>query len=163
MDEMVGAHLGDVLYCWYRLGAIRVARVLANSILHRVLENIRMRLRLWVIVTVAVFGAAVFMLWPRGVKAVVRNAGDATMRDVRVVVTGRSYALGDIRPNEVRSVRVNPAGESGIAIEYTDETGTLKNVRADCYLEAGYSGNIRLDVAGGVVTGKTDGTRATPL
>jgi hypothetical protein len=111
-----------------------------------------MRLGLWVIFGMVVLAAGAVLLWPRGVKAVVRNAGDSTMRDVRVVVAGRAYTLGDIRPNEIRSARVNPAGESDITIVYTDGAGTPKNVRADCYIESGYSGSIRLDVAGGVVT-----------
>ena len=67
-----------------------------------------MRHRLWIILVIAVVAAGVFLLWPRGVKTVVRNAGSAPMRDVHVLVTGRSYALGDIQPNEVRSVRVKP-------------------------------------------------------
>jgi hypothetical protein len=58
---------------------------------------------------------------------------------------------------------VNPTGESDITIEYTDASGTLKAVRADCYIEHGYFGTIRVDVANGAVTGKTNDIRVTPL
>jgi hypothetical protein len=122
-----------------------------------------MRLRSWLIIATALLAAAVIPLWPRGVKAVVRNASDSPMRNVRLVVTGRSYTLGDIRPNETRTARVNPTGESDITIEYTDASGTLKAVRADCYIEHGYFGTIRVGVANGAVTGKTNDIRVTPL
>jgi hypothetical protein len=61
---------------------------------------------MWIIRAIAVIAAGGFLLWPRGVKTVVRNAGSATMRDVHVLVKGRSYAPGDIQPNEVGSVHV---------------------------------------------------------
>ena len=39
-----------------------------------------MRLGLWVIFAIVFLAAGVVLLWGRGVKAVVRNAGDSTMR-----------------------------------------------------------------------------------
>jgi hypothetical protein len=122
-----------------------------------------MRRRSWVIFAIAVVAAGAFVLWPRGVKTIVRNAGRATMRDVRVVVTGASHPLGDIRPNESRSVRVVPGGESDVTIRYTDGAGASKAVRAGCYIEHGYSGSVRVDVPEGGVVWKTGGIRSGRL
>jgi hypothetical protein len=122
-----------------------------------------MRRRLWIILAIVVVAVGAVLLWPRGIKAVVRNAGGETMKDVHVLVTGRSYALGDIQPNEVRSVRVNPVGESSIKIQYTDAAGASRSADAACYIESGYSGSITVDIANGTITRKVDGVRITPL
>ena len=120
-----------------------------------------MRRHLWDILAIAiVIAAGVLAFLPRGVKAIVRNADSATMRDVEVVVTGRTYALGDIQPNKIRSVRVNPTGESNIKIRYTDVSGTSRTVVVDCYVEDGTSGSISVDVANGAVAAKADNTEA---
>ena len=106
---------------------------------------------------VIVLAAGLYLLWPGGVKAVVRNAGSGTMHDVRLLVTGRTYSLGDLQPKEIRSVRVNPTGESSITIRYTEGAGAPKVVDADCYVEAGYSGSISVDVGDVGVTRKVEG------
>lgn len=122
-----------------------------------------MRRRVWIILAIVVVAVGAVLLWPRGVKTVVRNAGGQTMKDVHVLVTGRSYALGDIPPNETRSVRVKPVSESSITIQYTDATGTFLSADADCYIESGYSGSISVNVANGSVTRKVDSVRSTPF
>jgi hypothetical protein len=120
-----------------------------------------MRRHVWDIVAIAlVIAVGVFALLPEGVKAIVRNADAETMRDVQVVVTGRSYPLGDIPPNETRSVHVKPTGESNIRIRYTDVSGTSKTVAVDCPIEAGTAGSISVDVANGAVAQLTDNTEA---
>jgi hypothetical protein len=74
------------------------------------------------------------------------------MGDVRVVVTGRSYAVGDLRQQESRSVRVRPTGESHIVLRYADAGGAERSVEVNCYFEPGYSGRITVNIAdGGVV------------
>jgi hypothetical protein len=123
----------------------------------------QLRRRLWIIFAIAVLAVGAFLLWPRGVKAVVRNAGTAAMQDVHVVVTGHTYTLGDIQPKEIRSVRVKPTGESRITIRYTDASGTSKHVDVDCYIESGYAGSISVDVANGAVTRQADSIRVGPL
>jgi hypothetical protein len=122
-----------------------------------------MRRRLWIILAVGVVIVGAVLLRPGGVKAVVRNAGGETMKDVHVLVRGRTYALGDILPNQVRSVRVKPVGESSITIQYTDATGASRSAEADCYIESGYSGSISVDVANGKVIRKVDKVRLTPI
>jgi hypothetical protein len=123
-----------------------------------------MRRHLWIILAIAIISAAaVFLLWPRGVETIIRNAGAEPMRDVRVLVTGRAYALGDIHPNEVRSVHVKPLGESSITIRYTDAAGTPRSADVDCYIESGYSGSISVDLASGAVTRKAVNIQITPL
>lgn len=120
-----------------------------------------MRRRLPIIfaaLSIAAVGAVLF--WPRGVTAVVRNAGADTIRDVHVVVTGRSYPLGDIAPGQARSVRLRPAGESSITLRFTDSAA--RSAHVDCFLEPGYSGSIEIDIAGGVVSRVANNIRATP-
>ncbi len=74
------------------------------------------------------------------------NIGIASMRDVRLVVTGRSYAIGDIPPGGSKSARVNPKGESHLLVKYADASGNDRTLEIDCYLEPGYTGFIRMDV-----------------
>ena len=121
-----------------------------------------MRRRLWIIFSIVFVVAVGTLFWPRGVNTVVRNAGSTTMRNVHVLVTGRAYMLGDIQPNEVRSVHVKPVGESGITITYTDANDAPQIVDLGCYLESGYSGSISVDVANGAVTRKAESIRVTP-
>jgi hypothetical protein len=57
----------------------------------------------------------------------VSNQGDATMRNVTIFVTGRSYDIGDIQPGEQRSTRVSPKGKSHVEIAFEDaRTGRLR-------------------------------------
>lgn len=121
-----------------------------------------MRRRWWIILGIAVIGAGAFLLWPRGVKVVVGNTGTAAMRDMRVVVTGGSYTLGDLRPGESRGVHVKPSGESSITLQYADAGGGPQSVDLDCYIEPGYAGSVSVDVANGAVVRKADSTRPTP-
>lgn len=119
-----------------------------------------------VVVGVSVVGAGAYLAWPgggglAGVETVVRNSSPAPMRDVRVVVTGGSYRIGDIPPGESRSVRVKPSGDSSVRLEYTD-AGGARSVDLDCYIEAGYSGGISVDVANGAVVRKSEAIRPGP-
>lgn len=104
----------------------------------------------------------VFALWPRGVEVIVTNAGTSVMRDVRVVVTGKTYELGELQPNARRNLRVNPTGESHLVVDYTDPSGTPQAVTVDCYFEPNYYGTIAVDVADGVVIRNAAAIRRTP-
>jgi len=104
----------------------------------------------------------VFALWPRGVEAILTNVGTTVMRDVRVVVTGKTYELGGLQPNERRSLRVNPTGESHIVIDYTDPSGTPRSVTVDCYFEPNYYGSVSVDVAEGATARTMVAIRPTP-
>lgn len=95
--------------------------------------------------------AAVAYVWPRGVLVVIRNTGAAPMRDVRVLVTARSYPLGDIPPGASRSVHVDPDGESHLVVRFTDATGKLQDANVGGYFESSYAGSITVDIADGVV------------
>src|SRR5258705_7111898 len=95
------------------------------------------RLR-WIIPLVVIVAVGTFVAWPRGVKAVVRNTGTTAMHDVHVVVTGRSYSIGDLAPNQSRATRVNPTGDSRIVLTYADGNGVRHELTVDCYLESGH-------------------------
>src|SRR5688572_13679738 len=124
-----------------------------------------MRRRRWAIAVIAFVVLAVpasLLIWTPGVKAVVTNTGTTAMRNVRVEVTGRAYAIGDLQPGESRSVRVRPKGESHIVLRYVDPNGATQAVTVDCYFESGYSGSIAADVADGKVTRIDNAIRLTP-
>src|SRR5215218_3893938 len=111
-----------------------------------------MRRRFWLVpLAVVLLVALVAAVWPRGVVVTLRNGGTTPMRDVRVVVTGGSYAVGELRQQESRSVRVKSTGESHMVLRYADAGGIEKSVEVDCYFEPGYSGRITVDVADGAV------------
>ena len=102
-------------------------------------------------IVIAGIVVAAVALFPGGVEAVIRNTGRARMRDIRVIVTGHSYAIGDLAPGQSRSVRVNPDGESHIVLTYTDASGVGQRLTVDCYFESGYSGSITVEVAEGTI------------
>ena len=114
----------------------------------------------WIVLIVAVAVAAIaFLLWPRGVNVIVVNAGSSPMTSVSVAVTGGTFAMPNIPPNEARNVRVKPTGDSNIVLTYTDAAGP-HTVVVDCYLgNGGYSGSITIDVANGTIVQKLDSIR----
>ena len=96
---------------------------------------------------IALFAAVLVMLYlERGVLVTVRNSDARALRSLEVHVTGRSYNLGDLEPGASRSVRVNPRGESHVELRFRDHLGKTPAPVVDCYLEAGYSGTIAVDV-----------------
>ncbi len=106
-------------------------------------------------------------LWERpdsssGVTAIVTNGGTAPMRNVRVVVTGHTYSLGDLSAKEMRTVRLEPSGESHIVLTYVDESGGPQSLPVDCYFEPRYSGEIEVDVADGKVIRVSDRISISP-
>ena len=98
--------------------------------------------------TVAVIGAAglVWAYWNRGVTIVLRNADSAALLDVTIHVTGRDYAIGDMPAGSTRHVLVDPTGESHIEISL-QHPGGRERLPVQCYFEAGYSGEIAIDLS----------------
>ncbi|CAN5569885.1 hypothetical protein BH10PLA1_BH10PLA1_09700 [soil metagenome] len=110
-----------------------------------------MRRRRWIIFAVIILAAASYFLWFRGVKTVVSNTGSTAMHDVRVVVTGAAYRLGDIPPGDSRNVYVNPSSESSLTIQYIDASAGARSLDIDCYIEKGNSGRIEVHIANGAI------------
>lgn len=106
-----------------------------------------------VVIAAVIAAAAIdrFFAAPRGVDAIIHNTGTGTLRGVRVIVTGRAYAIGNLAPNQRQTVRVNPTGESDIVLTYTDANGAAQKLTAGCYFESGYSGTVKIEVADGKV------------
>jgi hypothetical protein len=115
----------------------------------------------WIVSLLVIVGIGALLARPRGVKTLVRNRGTKTMRDVQVIVTGRSYSIGDIPRREEREVRVNPKGESALALRYLDAGRVERRLTVDCYFESGYSGSITVDVVDGAV-GRVDNRVGLP-
>src|SRR5579875_702637 len=106
-----------------------------------------MRSRRYLLVLIAVAGIAsiawiAYRLVPSRILVIVNNHGPETLLGVTVHVTGASYDIGDLLPGATKQVRVSPTGESGVRIEFADETG--KRVHSDWvgYFESGYGGSI---------------------
>jgi len=62
------------------------------------------------------------------------------------VVTGHSYALGDLAARATTSVWVHPTGDSGVEVSVTDQAGQVKRLPEFGYIEPGYRGWISADL-----------------
>jgi len=87
------------------------------------------------------------------------------MTDVTIEVTGKSYPVGDLKPSESASVRVNPSGESHVEIEYRDHQDVQRRLVADCYFEGGrlYHGRIDVTVRNNEIQRIVDDIRIGPF
>lgn len=121
-----------------------------------------MRVFRWTMAIVTIVAIGTFIVWPRSVKAIVENNGTKNMRDVRIVVTGRTYDLGDLAPGTNRAAYVRPKSESNIVVTYADNNGTKRRLPVECYLEPGYAGRITVEVSDGLVSKVSDQTRIGP-
>ncbi|MBX9652769.1 hypothetical protein K2Y11_04035 [bacterium] len=54
---------------------------------------------------------------------------------MKILGTGNCDLIGDIAPNESKSMVVNIAGEGHLEFEYEDPVGELHHLGIDCYLE----------------------------
>ena len=96
---------------------------------------------------------------------IVRNEGSTAMTKVSIHVTGESYSIGDLRPSESASVRVNPSGESHVEISYTDNQEVQRRLVADCYFEGGslYHGKVDITVGDNEIRRVVSNIRVGPL
>ena len=77
-----------------------------------------------------------------GVTVEVINNTDGIIGEVSVEVTGATYDLGDIAPDESASVRVTPTGESGVVVVGIRD-GEPDRVSVGTYFEeSGYQGSV---------------------
>ena len=90
---------------------------------------------------IAILLTAFIWLAP-GVTVTVRNSGAASLQDLHVHVTGRSYALGDLSSGAIKQCTVHSNGESHVEISYRQKDGTKIRHTVDCYLESGSRGTI---------------------
>jgi len=123
-----------------------------------------MKRRLVIVATAGLALVVTLALWTtrssqRGVVVNVRNVGAKPMRKVSVIVTGATYAIGDLEPNGQGSVRVNPQGESHVELRWDDGQGNNQSVNAGGYFEPGYRGEMTIDVADGIVAKLDDQVR----
>ena len=77
-----------------------------------------------------------------GIAVDVRNLSQHTLRNVSVKVEyrGKRYPLSDLEPGRHQRVFVQPAGESGILLEFVDWQNTRRVEVLAGYVEDGYSG-----------------------
>jgi hypothetical protein len=88
----------------------------------------------------------------RGTNVILTNKSNDTLHSVVVHVTGNSYSVGELAPDQAKSVRVHPTGESHVEIEHVDADGARKRLYADCYIEQGYGGSIEINMTADAIT-----------
>lgn len=94
-----------------------------------------------------------------GVTVTVSNVGTVTMHAIKVQLTGKSYAIGDLGPGASTSIAVHPVTDSHIVLVF-DRTRSLT---VDCYLEHGYTGKIAATVTAKRVVAVKAETRSSPF
>jgi hypothetical protein len=94
-----------------------------------------------------------------GVRVTITNKGPAALAGVRVHVAHEPYDLGDIPPGGSRTVRVYPSRETHAEVEYRDAGGRPVQLNAGGYFDAGYRGELEIDVKGGAIEDVRDHTR----
>jgi hypothetical protein len=95
-----------------------------------------------------------------GLDVAVVNEGQSPMRALVVQVTGKSYPLGDIPAGSTRTIRVEPAGKSGVEMEFHDAEDRLIRLSAGGSFEPGYRGTVTVHVKDGAVV-KVEGLPAS--
>lgn len=92
----------------------------------------------------------------QGLRVRVTNKGPAQLHSVVVLVTGQSYALGDIASNSSKAVRVDPTSKSHVEIEFRDANGGPVKLNAGGYFNASWTGTYSIEVAGDNLLNVTD-------
>lgn len=82
----------------------------------------------------------------RQLTVTVTNADSQRLNSVVVHVTGRSYPIGNVAPQESVTVPVEPTSESHVEVEFVDTHGDGKRLMAGCYIEPGYKGNVSIEL-----------------
>jgi hypothetical protein len=95
-----------------------------------------------------------------GIQVTVENTGTSPLKSVELYVTGRSYELGDIAPEESATARVNPIGESELEVEFKDTDGQTQRLNAGGYFESGYRGSIQVEIKDGQIDKFEDNTKS---
>ena len=94
---------------------------------------------------IGVFG---FLAWySPGVHVVIRNSTAVPLVDVQLKFNGGSKHVPLIRPEHAISANVNPLGESGLQLEFTQGTAH-RSQTLDIYMEHDYAGSVFLTVDG---------------
>lgn len=95
---------------------------------------------------------------PAGVTVEVVNAGQEPMLALQVLVTGRTYELGDLAAGQEASVQVEPTGDTNVRLRFVDGEGVQRELAVDCQFGySGFRGTIRASVADGEVKDVEDG------
>lgn len=87
-----------------------------------------------------------FVRYRPGIDVTVRNAGEVTLRDVVVHVTGAAYGIGDLAPGASAKVTVTSKGESHLELEVTDAAGVRQRHSAGGYFLPGAHGAASVEL-----------------
>lgn len=90
------------------------------------------------------------LLRPR-LTVTLKNFGSRPLTSVRLTVTGSETFVGNLAAGAERTVRIYPASDSDLKLEYVDESGDLQRIDAGGYFGRSTSGRIEVDIRDGKV------------
>lgn len=76
----------------------------------------------------------------------VQNVGLDRIRQLTIIVSGRTYSIGDVPPGDTVSVAVEPRGESHLEVEFVSIDDNVRRLNLGGYFESGYRGSIKVKV-----------------
>lgn len=87
-----------------------------------------------------------YRIKPNSIQLTIINTGPSTMRAITVTVTGNSYRVKDIPAGNSVSLSIHATGESGLTIDYENDSKKQKKVSGHCYLQKDYVGTIEIRI-----------------
>ena len=109
-------------------------------------------------ILIDLFGMLIALVMPifaRGIQVTVQNTGSQSLSTVVLHVIGNrtdySYNVGDIAPGISIGAVIGPDKNSHLEIEFTDDKGQRKRLKAGENFEQGYKGTIWLSIKDGVI------------
>jgi hypothetical protein len=93
------------------------------------------------------YAAGVFVRSNRGIRIVVENKTEITLRDANIVVEqGGPYLLGEIAAGKKKKIFIVPGNDSRIRASFTDQNGQRHSEIVAGYVENGYCGDVTVRV-----------------
>ena len=103
--------------------------------------------RVWPLaLSLGMVGLITWMLTHAGVTVKVTNATGTDISDLRIKFTGGLLTVSKLKHGESYSKRVNPNGESDLAVEFLDASGERRSSEIDVYFEGNFSGSVDITI-----------------
>ena len=87
-----------------------------------------------------------FLPFSIGVVVDVTNEGTAPVSDLRVSFTGGENMWAKLDPGRTHTIKIKPAGDSGVVLNFVDVSGNLHTQEVGEYLEKNYYGTIDVKI-----------------
>ncbi len=82
----------------------------------------------------------------KGIKIELNNFNSTTISNIVVTYSGGNKSLSDLGVGKSHTFIVNPNGDSGLTLEYIDQTGNKIERKIDVYFGKNYSGKITINI-----------------